>query len=134
MQKTSPEGIFEKSLRLKEITEKLTKVQKDLEKEKLPSLEKEKRIKEEIKGCLRELQKTPSFAPPPTTYDELKEIKDLEPSQQVGALINLVFEEGLEKAVSLARKINNPAILDEFHDVLVDHYYKFLVEKKIIKP
>ena len=134
MQKTSPEGIFEKSPKLKEVTEKLTKVQKDLEKEKLPSLEKEKRIKEEIKSCLRELQKTPSFAPPPTTYDELKEIKDLEPSQQVGALINLVFEEGLEKAVSLARKINNPAILDEFHDVLVDHYYKFLVERKIIKP
>jgi len=49
-------------------------------------------------------------------------------------LVNLVFEEGLEKAISLARKLNNPAVLDEFHDVLVDNYYNFLVEKKIIKP
>ena len=134
MEKTSPERIFEKSPKLKEVTENLIKTQKGLEKEKLPPLEKEKKIKEEIKRYLKELQKTPSFAPPPSSYDELKEIEDLEPSQQVGALVNLVFEEGLEKAISLARKLNNPAVLDEFHDVLVDNYYNFLVEKKIIKP
>ncbi len=49
-------------------------------------------------------------------------------------MVSLVFEKGLEEAISVAKGIDNPAILDEFHDILADRYYKELVEKKIIKP
>ena len=47
---------------------------------------------------------------------------------------SLVFEKGLDAAVSVAKQLENPAILDEFHDILADRYYKELVDKKIIKP
>jgi hypothetical protein len=90
-------------------------------------------VKQEIKSYLRELQQTPAFASPPTTRDEAKEIAKFEPSQQVGALVSLVFQKGLPQAISVVRALNNPAILDEFHDTLVDHYYKILLEKKILK-
>lgn len=96
--------------------------------------EKEKMVKQEIKSYLREIQQTPSFAAPPATRDEAKEIEKFPPSQQVGALISLVFEKGLPEAISVARALENPALLDEFHDTLVDHYYKMLIEKGILKP
>ncbi len=80
------------------------------------------------------MQQTPSFAAPLSVRDEADEIAKFPTGQQVGALISLVFDKGLEKAISTARNLNNPAILDEFHDILADRYYKELVEKKILKP
>jgi len=76
----------------------------------------------------------PSTAAPLATRDEADEIKKFPPSQQVGALVSLVFEKSLNEAISVARQLGNPAILDEFHDILADRYYKILIEKKIIKP
>ena len=67
------------------------------------------------------------------SVNETDEISKLEPDQQIGALISLVFEKGLNKAISLARSINNPAILDEFHDALIDRYYSELIKEKILK-
>jgi len=93
----------------------------------------EKAVKEEIKKYLRELQKMPATAAPLATRDEADEINPLPANQQVGALVSLVFEKGLGKAISVARQLDNPAILDEFHDILADRYYKALVDKKIIK-
>jgi len=99
------------------------------------SPEKEERaVKQEIKSYLKELQQTPTTIAPLATRDEAKEIKKFPPSQQVGALVSLVFDKGLEEAISVAKGIDNPAILDELHDILVDRYFKELVEKKIIKP
>jgi seryl-tRNA synthetase len=122
----------EKLPEIEKLRERLEKIEPHLEKEKTFE-EKEKTIKQEIKNYLKELQKTPSFAPPVSTRDEVEEIKKFEPDQQVGALISLVFEKGLETAVSVARALDNPAILDEFHDTLVDRYYEILVEKGILK-
>lgn len=96
--------------------------------------EKENIVKKEIKNYLEELQKLPSFASPTKVRDEAKEIKNFSPPQQVGALIALVFEKGIKEAISVAKALDNPAILDEFHDVLVDRYYQILVEKGILKP
>ena len=94
----------------------------------------EKAVKQEIKSYLRELQSMPSAAAPLATRDEAKEIDKFPASQQVGALVSLVFEKGLGRAISVARQLDNPAILDEFHDILADRYYKDLIDKKIIKP
>jgi len=135
-----PEGpILEKGmpeaerLGIEELREKVEKLEERLEKERVPE-EKEKMVKQEIKTYLREMQQTPPTAPPIATRDEAEEIKKFPPSQQVGALISLVFEKGLPQAISVARDLNNPAILDEFHDILIDRYYKMLIEKKILKP
>ncbi len=115
-----------------ELRERIEKLESQLEREKIP-VEKEKIVKQEIKSYLRELQQAPTFATPPSTRDEAEEIEELEPDQQVGALISLVFEKGLPKAISVARNLENPAILDEFHDILVDRYYQMLIEKEVLE-
>lgn len=122
---------FEKFSGIKELEKRIEKIETKLEKEKMP--EKEKIIKKEIKTYLEKFQKMPVSSLPLVERDEVKEIKKFPAAQQVGALVSLVFEKNLKKAISLARALNDPAILDEFHDVLVDRYYKILIEKKIIK-
>ena len=118
------------------LKERVEQLETQLKKEQ-PSIspeKEEKAVKQEIKSYLRELQQIPSTAAPLATRDEADEISKFPASQQVGALISLVFEKGLEEAISVARQLDNPAILDEFHDILADRYYKELVEKKILKP
>lgn len=117
---------------IKELKERIDKLESQLGKEKV-SGNKEEIVKQEIKSYLQELQKTPSTASSIATRDEADEVKKFPPNQQVGALISLVFEKGLKKAVSVANDIDNPAILDEFHDTLVDRYYKELITQKILK-
>jgi len=130
-----PEKIIQEA-EFKVLRERVEHLEAQFKKEQLSiSPEKEeKAVKQEIKSYLRELQQTPSGAAPLATRDEATEIKKFPLNQQVGALISLVFEKGIEKAVSIAKGMDNPAILDEFHDILVDRYYKELLEKKIIKP
>lgn len=117
---------------IEEMKQRLEKLESQLEREHVPE-KKGEMVKQEIKSYLRELQQTPSFAPSPSTRDEAEEIAKFEPDQQVGSLISLVFEKGLSEAVSVARALDNPAILDEFHDALVDHYYQTMTERKILK-
>jgi len=117
---------------IKELKERIEQIESQLKKEKI-SEEKEKIVKQEIKSYLQGLQQTPTFAPPPTTRDQADEIKELEHSQQIGVLISLVFEKNLPEAISVAQQLNNPAILDEFHDTLIDRYYEMLLDKKILK-
>ena len=117
------------------LKERVMQLETRLKKEQ-PSVspeKKEEKVKQDIKEYLQGLQQTPSTAAPLATRDEAKEIKKCWASKEVGALVSLVFEKGLDAAVSVAKQLENPAILDEFHDILADRYYKELVEKKIIK-
>src|SRR3989344_1293360 len=59
--------------------------------------------------------------PPSYLSDELK--------SKVQELVDLAFSKGLAEAVKEVSKINNPALLDAFHDVLVDQLYDALVER-----
>jgi len=133
-----PEAIPEKEIpkvelpEIKELKERIEKIEAELKKEKVPE-EREKIVKQEIKTYLRKVQKMPSFAPPRVVRDEAKEIAKFPSTQQVGALVSLVFEKGLREAISVAKALDNPAILDEFHDILVDRYYEILIEKGILK-
>jgi glutamyl-tRNA reductase len=133
-----PEAIPEKEIpkvelpEIKELKERIEKIEAELKKEKAPE-EREKIVKQEIKTYLRKVQKMPSFAPPRVVRDEAKEIAKFPSTQQVGALVSLVFEKGLREAISVAKALDNPAILDEFHDILVDRYYEILIEKGILK-
>jgi len=120
-------------LRVEEFKKEIEKLEGYLEKEWTPE-KKEEVIKQEIKSFLEKVQKTPSSAAPLKTRDEAKEIKKFPPSEQVEALVFLVFEKGLKEAIAVAKNLDNPAILDEFHDTLIDCYYKLLIEKKILKP
>lgn len=118
---------------IEELKARIEKLESKIEGEKNVE-EREKLIKQEIEAYLKELQKLPPFAAPKKVRDEAKEIAKFSKDQQVGALIALVFEKGLKEAISVAQALNNPAILDEFHDVLIDRFYQTLIEKKIVKP
>ena len=96
-------------------------------------VEKKQEVRREIKRYLEEAQRTPSFAAPTATRDEINEIRKMEPSQQIGALVSLVFEKDLKTAIQVAKDTDNPAILDEFHVALIDHYYQVLIDKDILK-
>lgn len=117
---------------IEELKKRIEKLEAQLRKEKVLE-EREKMVKQEIKTYLQEIQKMPPFAAPKRVRDEAKELAKFSPSEQVGALVALVFEKGLKEAISVAEALNNPAILDEFHDILIDHYYQILIEKGILK-
>lgn len=104
----------------------------DLEKEKTP--EREQAIKEQIKEYVKTAQPADDSSQLPLSKrDEAREIKKFPEKQQINALVSLVFEKGLKQAVSIAKAIDNPSVLDEFHDVLIDRYFDELVKRKIIK-
>ncbi len=128
----SPEKIIP-GPEIETLKERVEKIGEGVARESAPE-EKEQAVKQEIKGYLQELQRIPTTAAPLATRDEADEIKKFPASQQVGALVSLVFEKSLGEAVQVAKNLDNPAILDEFHDILADRYYKILIEKKIIKP
>ncbi len=124
--KISPEELAELKARIEKLEAKLER--KEMAKER------ETKIKAEIKSFIKEMSQKPSFAPPVQTRDEAKEIEKFSRPEQVGALVNLAFEKGISYAVKVAMELQNPAILDEFHDTLVDKYYQYLVEQNVIKP
>jgi SMC interacting uncharacterized protein involved in chromosome segregation len=117
---------------IEQLKEKMAELEVQLKKERAPE-EREKMVKQEIERYLTKMQKMPTFAAPKVVRDEAKEIKKFPSTQQVGALVSLVFDKGLHEAISVAKSLNNPAVLDEFHDILVDRYYQILVEKRILK-
>ena len=61
--------------------------------------------------------RTPSYADP--------ELKD-----KIQELVNLVFNKSLEQGIKEVSRSNNPALIDAFHDVLVDELYNVLLERK----
>ena len=101
-----------------------------------PSTEKEtlhEIIGEKIQQSAPQYQPAPSVKPSPTTSQQddsalsyvLPELKE-----KVQELVNLVFNKGLDDGVKEATRSNNPALIDAFHDVLVDELYNVLVERK----
>ena len=71
----------------------------------------------------------PVDAPPTDQVQEpVQQTNDEGVKNQVKVLSDIAFEKGLDAAIEEAKKLNNPYILDEFHDTLVDELYKKLVE------
>lgn len=115
-----------------ELDQAISRIGSRLEQEGSPEAERQQAIKDEIRNHLEKIKQTPDFAAPISTRDETRELTSLPSSQQVGALISLALEQGLSRATEVARSLNSPAILDEFRDTLVDHYYDDLRKKGII--
>lgn len=53
--------------------------------------------------------------------------KDLQ--EKLQRLVDLAFEHGILAAVTEARKLNDPYVMDAFHDALVDKLYDELVRR-----
>jgi len=68
---------------------------------------------------------TPKAIEPPSYLSQ--ELKD-----KVKEIIDLVFAKNLDEGIKEARKSDNPALIDAFHDMLVDELYDQLIEKRKI--
>lgn len=76
----------------------------------------------------------PAVAPPSArARKEAERLKSLELQDQIKALSNLAFEKGLDFAIETAKALDNPHILDAFHDNLVDKLYQKLIEQGKLK-
>lgn len=115
---------------LEKLKKRIENLEAKLNKEKITK----EVLKRDIKNYIEEVGKISSSVSPLELRDEAKEIKKLSKTEQIGVLVSLTFEKSLNYAISVAKKLNNPAILDEFHDTLVDIYYQTLIEKNVIKP
>lgn len=82
------------------------------------------RIQQQIPSYLPTTQAPVSTAPEPPSYLS-QELKD-----KVKEIINLVFSRNLDEGIAEARKSGNPALIDAFHDMLVDELYDQLIEKR----
>jgi hypothetical protein len=101
--------------------------------EKELSAEKQKEILREI---VSEHINTSQPVPQPQQQSIIQKAQTLqnEPKErQIALLIQLAFEKSVFEAVNVARKLDNPYLLDEFHDALVDKLYNQLVEKGKLK-
>ena len=49
---------------------------------------------------------------------------------QIEVLVELAFKEGLSKAIEEAKKLDDPFLLDKFHDTLANELYQELIEKE----
>ena len=52
---------------------------------------------------------------------------------EIEALIQIAFEKGIAAAIEEAKGKNDPHLLDDFHDALIDRFYQKLVEAGKLK-
>ncbi len=67
----------------------------------------------------------PQIEPPSYMSEELK--------GKVQELVNTAFSKTIDDAIKQARATNNAALIDAFHDALVDELYNYLVERGKLK-
>lgn len=59
------------------------------------------------------------------------ELEELRPKVQ--ELVEHAFQKSLDDAIKIAKAADNAALLDAFHDIIVDELYNYLVESKKLK-
>lgn len=89
--------------------EKQKEILKDVVSEKIQTIQ-PSRVNQQVAQKIQELQEQPK-------------------ERQIQILTEMAFEKGIVYAVEIAKNLDNPYLLDEFHDVLVDQLYNKLVEE-----
>lgn len=65
---------------------------------------------------------------PGAIQEETAKLKGVEKDQQLKALVDLAFLKGVAYASDVARNLDNPYLMDEFHDTLIDEFRQKLVD------
>lgn len=73
------------------------------------------------------VQQQPVPQPPPQAHDVSSYASD-DLHAKVQELVELAFSKSLNEAIGLAKATQNAALIDAFHDVMVDELYDHLVE------
>ncbi len=125
------------------IEQEIAQLEKQLQ-EKRANLEHQPEQKElsPDKEMLREVvgekiqQHAPLYVPKPAPQAQTGDMDSL-PSElrdKIQEIVNHVFQNSLEQGIKEAVKSKNPALIDAFHDVLVDQLYDVLLERKKVDP
>lgn len=76
-------------------------------------------------------QHAPTYQPAPQKQqDDQSSYDDPQLVDKVQELVNLAFNKSIDDAVRSVVQSGNPALIDAFHDVLVDKLYDTLLERK----
>ena len=75
----------------------------------------------------------PPVFPLPAAPPKKEDLKDLDEDRQMKMLVDLAFQQGIDKAVQAARATGQAYLIDKLHDTLVDELYYQLVEKGKLK-
>jgi hypothetical protein len=147
-----PEGEMPNSLTLEQeiaqIERDLASKREVLEKQKqagaIPEMPHEKETLHEIVG--EKIAPSQASTPPPVGGPPPQQPTTLPPPQveppsymseelksKVQELVNTAFSKTIDDAIRQARATNNAALIDAFHDALVDELYNYLVERGKLK-
>lgn len=97
-------------------------------KEKELTLEKQKEIlRQAVSERIQKTQPVPT-AQQQVAVQKVQQIKAESKERQIQLLTDLAFEKGIPHAIEVAKRLENPFLLDEFHDALVDELYNKLIE------
>jgi len=67
------------------------------------------------------------------TDSDVQKMQKETKERQIQLLTGLAFEKGLSRAIEVAKRLDSPYLLDEFHDSLVDELYNKLVQEGKLK-
>ena len=80
---------------------------------------------------------SPSGAAPPLPHKlepSAQELEHMPDDRQVKFLVMMAMQDGVDKAVDLARRVNSAFVLDELHDLIVDQLFNELVKRGKLAP
>ena len=77
----------------------------------------------------------PVYIPKPAPQAQTDDTGSVPPElkDKIQELVNRVFQKSLDQGIKEAVKSDDPALIDAFHDVLVDQLYDTLLERKKIE-
>jgi len=71
----------------------------------------------------------PSVPQPAQVKADIEKLSGVEKNQQLKSLVDLAFAKGVAHATEVVRNLDNPYLMDEFHDTLIDEFHKKLVDE-----
>jgi len=126
--------VFESS----QLEQEIVQIEKELATKRESLLEQNKELphdKEILHSVVREKLNPAMPNPVPVQSGTGQSVSPIPPElhQKVQALVNVAFIKSIDEAIKEARATNNAALIDAFHDLLVDELYQHLVERGKLK-
>lgn len=115
-----------------QLQKKRTDLGQQMERNELPS---DKEMLRQVVGeKIQQSAPTYTSKPAPQTQTDDTGSIPADLKDKIQELVNHVFQNSLDQGIKEAVNSKNPALIDAFHDVLVDQLYDMLVERKKVDP
>ncbi len=114
-----------KDIKEEKVKEESAEVIKEAPKEKVP----DQKLQQAEETKTQKINNSDDQKKSGNIKSEAHRITQLNQQDQAKALCELAFQQGIDFAVDVAKEINSPYLLDEFHDSLVDDFKEKLKEQ-----